>query len=362
MEKIWIWGTGLIAEQVLAQCDVFEMYEVAGFIDNDAAKAGKSFHGRQICAPAALRKENADRIVILTVYWREIEKQIRRDFPDLTASVEGMNFFYRQSVRKRYRDSSDPEIVQILKYLKTNDLQVFNYDFTNKYEEMDPMIELDEACGMYYTHHEGKRLYFAQSLKTVEEVKKYYKGVLMEQDVESPHRYTDEAFCVEQGDVIVDVGVAEGNFSLQVVDLASKLYLIETDEEWVKALRETFRPYGDKVVIIEKFATSLDEGRYSTLDSMIEEPVNFIKMDIEGNEWDALLGAEKLIERSEKLKCAVCAYHGDFDEILIKDAFKKYEMETSVTPGYMWYSDTNRQTYVSTRLCRGIVRGIKDSN
>ena len=45
-------------------------------------------------------------------------------------------------------------------------------------------------------------------------------------------------------------------------------------------------------MIIQKFVTSVDEGKYATLDSLIEEPVNFIKMDIEGNEWDALLGAE----------------------------------------------------------------------
>ena len=73
-----------------------------------------------------------------------------------------------------------------------------------------------------------------------------------------------------------------------------------------------------------------------------------------------LAGSGKLIGRSENLKCAVCAYHGDFDEILIKDVLGKYGMDISTTQGYMWYPGTNRQTYVSTRLCRGIVRGIKN--
>ena len=133
----------------------------------------------------------------------------------------------------------------------------------------------------------------------------------MEQDQESPHKYIDESFQVEKGNVVVDIGVAEGNFSLQVIDLVSKLYIIETDDGWIEALQETFKDYQEKVVIIKKFVTSLDDGKYATLDSLIEEPVHFIKMDIEGNEWDALLGAEKLIGRSKNLKCAVCAYHGE---------------------------------------------------
>ncbi len=356
-----IWGTGLIAEQALGQCDVFGLYDVMGFIDNDAEKNGKTFHGRKVFAADVLKRMTPDRIVILTVHYEEIREQIRREFPEITAVVEKMNFFYKQDVIKRYLGSRDPETVRILEYLRKNDLQVFNYDFVRKYKEMNFDIQFDEACGMYFVYHEGKRLYFERSLKDREQVADYYRGVLMEQDKESPHRYMDEGFHVEEGDVVVDIGVAEGNFSLQVIDRVSKLYIIESDDGWVEALKETFKCYKEKVVIIKKFVTSLDSGKYATLDSLIEEPVDFMKIDIEGNEWDALLGAKKLIGRSENLKCAVCAYHGDFDEILIKDVFGKYGMKVSVTPGYMWYPDTNRQTYVSTRLCRGIVRGIKRS-
>lgn len=362
MEKILIWGTGVIAEQVLEQCDVFGLYDVKGFIDNSADKIGKTFYEREIYAPNILKNMVLDRIVILTIRYEEIKEQIRREFPEITATVEEMNFFYKQDVIMRYRNSRDPEITSILAYLKQNDLQVFNYEFAQKYNALNFDIQFDKNCSMYFVCHGGKRLYFAKSLKDKEEVADYYRGVLMEQDPESPHRYTDENFCVEDGDVVVDIGVAEGNFSLQVIDRVSRLYIIESDDGWIEALEETFKNYKDKVVIFKKFVTSLDSGKYATLDALIEEPVNFIKMDIEGNEWDALLGAEKLISQSNNLKCAICAYHGDFDEILIKNAFEKYEMETSVTPGYMWYPDTNRQTYVSTRLCRGIVRGMKDSN
>lgn len=360
MEKIFIWGTGTIAEQVLEQCDVFGLYDVMGFIDNSANKNGKTFYGKEIFTADILRKKKPDRIVILTVHYKEIEEQIRREFPGLTVAVEEMNFFYKQSVMKRYWNSRDPEIIEILERLAKHDLQVFNYDFVKKYEEMCFQIDFDMSCGMYFVCHDGKRLYFSREIKNQKEAADYYRGILMEQDRESPHKYTDEDFRVDNGDVVVDIGVAEGNFSLQVIDRVARLYIIESDDGWIEALQETFKDYKEKVIIIKKFVTSVDGGKYVTLDSLIDEPVNFIKMDIEGNEWDALQGAEKLINRSENLKCAVCAYHGDFDEILIRDILGKYGMDISTTQGYMWYPGTNRQTYVSTRLCRGIVRGIKE--
>ena len=90
-----------------------------------------------------------------------------------------------------------------------------------------------------------------------------------------------------------------------------------TDEKWIEALKETFREYSEKVVIIQKFLSSYNDGVYATLDTLIYEPVDYIKMDIEGNEWDALEGAKRIIKESEKLKCSICSYHSDFDRILI---------------------------------------------
>lgn len=354
-----IWGTGKFAEEVLRQCDIFGLYDVVGFIDNDIGKNGQIFYGKKIFSPNVLRNNSLDRVVILTFCYEEIIKQIQHEFPEILATVEGMYFFYKQSLIKRYHNSRDPEIVRILEWLKKNNLQVFNYDFAEKYKDMNFNIEFDKICEMYFVYHRGKRLYFAKSLGNRENVLEYYKSILMEQDSESPHRYTDKKFDVLDGDVVVDVGAAEGNFSLQVIDRVSKLYIIEADDGWIAALKETFKRYGDKVTILKSFVTSMNLGKYATLDSLVKKPVNFIKMDIEGNEWDALLGAKELIARSQNVKCAICAYHADYDEILIKDVFKKYGMEASTTAGYMWFPEMVRQTYVSTRLCRGIVRGIK---
>lgn len=359
MEKIFIWGTGFISKQTVEQCDIFNQYDVLGFIDNDADNTGKIFYDKEIFLPCVLLENRPDKIVVLTNSYNEIKQQIMREFPDMLNIVENKNYFYKQSIINRYHASYNMEVKCILDFLKSNDLQVFNYDFVKRYENLKINIMFDNDCGMYFVYHKNRKLYFAKSLNTLEKVKKYYTGLLVEQDEQSPHRYLDKEFDVKEGSIVVDIGVAEGNFSLQIIDKVSKIYMIETDKEWVEALNYTFRDHKDKIIIIDKFVTSTDAGKYATLDNLIDEPVDFIKMDIEGNEWDALLGARQVISKSQDLKCAICCYHSDFDETLIRTVLASYGLTCSTTQGYMWYPAMIRQTYISTRLCRGIVRGIR---
>ena len=360
MERIFIWGTGIIAKEVLEQCRIYMEYDILGFIDNDQEKIGGIFKGKKIFSPVILYKIRPDKIVILTDYYDEIRQQIIRMCPDMDSHIKNKNFFYIQSILRRYDKSNDLEIKNILEYIKRNDLQMFNYNFVDKYMNLDFQISFDSNCGMFYVYHQDKKLYFAKYLDSVSKVKEYYRCLLIEQDRESPHRYTEPDFNVEDGDVVLDIGAAEGIFSLEIIDKVSKIYIIEADNGWGEALRETFKNYQKKVSIIQKFIASTDEGEQSTLDSLIKESVNFIKMDIEGNEWDALLGAKALIHQSENLKCAICSYHSDFDEVLIKDVLREYGVKCSTTSGYLWFPVKLRKSYVSLKLCRGIVRGIKE--
>lgn len=47
--------------------------------------------------------------------------------------------------------------------------------------------------------------------------------------------------------MIADIGSAEGNFSLSNIENVKKVYLFESDKEWIEALEATFRPWRDKV-------------------------------------------------------------------------------------------------------------------
>ncbi len=362
--KIFLWGTGHIANEVLQKYCIFEIYNVIGFIDNDPCKQGKKLLCKNIYSPEILLTDKADKIIILTMKYNEIFRQIREELGLKNIDIEDWRYFQRQldirkGILKRYKDTFNAEIREVLKYINQNDLEVFNYPFRERYKCMDISVMYDRNCGMFYVMHYGKRMYFKKSLNTVSAVVDYYKSILVEQDTRSPHRYLDRRFGISHGDIVIDGGVAEGNFALEIIDFISKIYLIETDEEWIEALKETFKNYQDKVFFISKYLTSINDDRYATLDTLIKEPVNFIKMDIEGNEWDALLGAEKLIKKSGKLKCAICAYHTEYDETLIKSLLTQYGLECTVTQGYMWFLSWGRDGNISTKLRRGIVRGTK---
>lgn len=359
MEKILLWGTGQVAETLWRQCQTLSQYDLLGFIDNNPEKQGSIFKGLRVYSPSILDEIRPDFIVILTDACDEIRQQILSAHSEMESIIKNKNFFYMESLLKRYAGTTDRETAEVVNYIRENGLDVFNYEFTRKYRNLPVKTYFDPVKEMFYVYHYGKTLYFSRDLDSEKKVIDYYRYILMEQDLCSPHRYIADGFDVEEGDVVVDAGAAEGNFSLQIIDRASKVYIVETDENWVMALRETFRDYSDKVVIMQKFLFSYDEGKYAALDTLLQEPVNYIKMDIEGNEWDALQGAEETIRRAENLKCAVCSYHSDFDRILIENFMESNHLEHSVSPGLVWFPWTIRQNYVSTRLNKAIVRGIK---
>lgn len=357
--KIFLWGTGYVAEVVFSWCQTINLYEILGFIDNNPEKENQFFQNIKIYSPSVLERIVPDKIVILTEAYEEVYEQIKNMHPEMEFLIENQYFFYKESILKRYSKEKDVEITQVLEYINKNGLGIFNYKFAEKYRHLDVHICLDAQNDLFYVMHNGKRMYFPRKWRDKDQIAAYYRGILMEQDIDSPHRYLTKDFQINQGDVVVDIGTAEGNFSLEIVDRVSKLYIIETDEEWMEALRETFKEYSEKIEIIQKYVTDYEEGEYVALDHLIQEPVNFIKMDIEGNEWEALCGAKEVIKKSKRLKCAICSYHRDVDEILIKDFFRENGMTFKTTPGFMWYPGMARQSYISTKLNRGIVRGIK---
>jgi len=54
------------------------------------------------------------------------------------------------------------------------------------------------------------------------------------------------------------------------------------------------------------------------LDTLVDERIGMIKMDIEGSEFDALHGAQKVIQRDRPL-LAICVYHRKGDMLAIMD-------------------------------------------
>ena len=104
---------------------------------------------------------------------------------------------------------------------------------------------------MKYVIQDGKKLYFKKRWSK-QRIRRAYSDLSREQDPDSPHRYLSDSFYPEINDEIADIGAAEGNFSLSVIEKVRKIYLIENDPEWTEALNATFAPWKEKVDIIRK--------------------------------------------------------------------------------------------------------------
>ena len=142
------------------------------------------------------------------------------------------------------------------------------------------------------------------------------------------------------------------------IEKAKKVYLIQPNPLWMQALQRTFQPYRNKVVFCSKFVGKQDSADTITIDSLVSERADFIKMDIEGAELDALAGAKRTLEDSHA-KCAICSYHRWHDEKAIRKMLEGYGYTTSTSKGYMFFPyDENIMDTLDLR--RGVVYGDKD--
>ncbi|NDW17690.1 dimethyladenosine transferase [Dysgonomonas sp. 216] len=254
----------------------------------------------------------------------------------------------------------DEKIEEALSYIEKNGWHIFPYEFNEKYKADDIDVLTDSESGLRYVMHNGNRLYFRRKTKE-SRVKRHYSLLLCEQDPESAHSYISESFGFEKGDILFDIGAAEGNFSLSMVEKASKIYLFESDKEWDEPLKKTFEPWKDKVVIIHKFVSDIDSETCITIDSVVKdlEPGSsvFLKMDVEGAETSVIAGAKKIFDSGNyNVKTVICTYHEANDYVDLSDIMhqKKYAVETS--SGYMIFS---KGKFVAPYFRRGVIRCSK---
>ena len=252
-------------------------------------------------------------------------------------------------------EAPSEEIKSVLNYLRTNPIAVFPYDFQNQYIAEDIEVFDDHDKGLRYVLLDGKRLYFKKRWNK-RKIRNLFNLLSKEQDIRSPHRYLTEQFKFDDGEVLVDVGAAEGNFALSVVEKASRLILFEADKEWIEPLKATFEPWKNKVLIVNKFVSDVTHSRNIRLDDFIsiEEAGIFLKIDIEGAESRLLKGCKRIFAEQKPLKVAICTYHKQEDEKMFLSLLIENGFETSHSDGFMlfYYDKKMKAPYFR----RGLIR------
>jgi len=273
--------------------------------------------------------------------------------------IDNYKFIHRKALLNFYdeQNNNSEKLRKQLKYIKEHPLDFFNDDFPDKYIDMEIKVFHDTMRDMLYVFYCGKKMYFPREY-TEEQVIQYYRQILVEQDLLSPHRYQSADFSVAEDEVVLDIGAAEGNFSLSLIDKAKKIYLFEPDDNWVEALKYTFEPYKEKVVIIQKNLSDYENRTTTTIDrEMKNEVIDVLKMDIEGEELYALSGGIQTINRSPRIKCFVCTYHQEFAYEAIKAFFEENKFDIETSCGYMWFPE-NPYSKRTPILRHGVIRAV----
>ena len=202
--------------------------------------------------------------------------------------------------------------------------------------------------GFPYVVHKGKKLFFPKKWTPARALKCYREFVERENITsvgsdgylrKMPHQYQSEKVHVKKGDVVVDVGAAEGLFSLDVAELASKIYLFENDPLWFPALERTFEPFASKTTIIRKTVGACDSRKSILLSTALQNDVGkrtFVKMDIEGGEVGVIEGSRDFLREGKgDIQLACCTYHRKDDATVLERIFREEGFETEFSDGYM---------------------------
>lgn len=259
---------------------------------------------------------------------------------DLSSWISEQNYVHQMLAKRLCENFSDSDKYKVeINYLRSkNELMLFPYPFIEEYDPNQIKIQFDSQNQLKYVIHRGKKLYFPVD-RDDESIRSEYNRLLIEQDERCPHNYFDDVCNVEEDSIFVDLGAAEGIISLNVVEKAKEIYLAESSDSWIKALRYTFSDYADKIHIVKKFAWQYDTESTFCLDTLLTEYKNekiFIKMDIEGSEYDTIQGAKNVLMNNDcRLSCAT--YHAEEDASNIKNLLENCGYRTWFSDGYMLF-------------------------
>ena len=175
-------------------------------------------------------------------------------------------------------------------------------------------------------------------------------------DAEHPQYFDKNIVSCTKDEVFVDCGGFTGDTTEEFIrqfKKYKKIYVYEPADENIPICRKNLEKYrnitirqcgvgekqnrlamdstGSASTFMTERQTSDSPGiQIVSLDEDIQEPITFLKMDIEGFEIPALLGAKRHI-REDFPKLAICTYH------IISDIWEIPRLIDTIHPGYRFY-------------------------
>ena len=267
--------------------------------------------------------------------------------------------YLKKKILKEYSNSRDKEIIEIISNINENGIKIISSTLSRDYKEDEIEVLFDKALKLKYVDYKkGKPIYFKKKWSK-SRIQKALNQLYIEQDINSPHRYLTDDFNVDKETIVADIGCAEANFSLDIVDKVKHIYLFETNNVWEEPLNATFRKYKDKITIVnKKFSNTDSKNSINGSKFLKEKGVSFLKIDVDGHEDEVISNLEELISESKKMKIALCTYHSNDDFNKYSKLLQKYNYSIAHSKGYMiFYWDKKLD---KPYLRRGVLRAKKN--
>ncbi|MCM1103045.1 MAG: hypothetical protein NC409_02970 [Clostridium sp.] len=227
---------------------------------------------------------------------------------------------------------------QELDFVLNKTLRFVPYE-TNTPRSCEIEIGRDDKRKLPYAVVGEKKLFLTEG-SSWREVQEYVAGLLEEQADNSPHLYIDRNDLFfkpnqsSQKPILIDVGCADGNFTLEYIEDIREAYLIEGDPRWNEPLKATFALWAEKVHIVNQFVSDKSDRtiKQIALDDLFAnfrgEKI-FLKMDLEGWGLKALQGCVNLLKDNDVYVACAC-YHSDSEYEDIKEYLESVHPEYAV--------------------------------
>lgn len=306
---VCVFGIGAISFPIISSIKNYTDINIDFLSDNDETKWGKIYHNDLKCiSPAELEKYKNDIAILITtqhykkIYQQLLKKGIKKIFAVTEYRLLNDGYFKNQ---------------RNLKKIKKNVLKVMDILVDERSKEI--MLTLVRNWFDFDVNAIGYEEIFTND--------QYYPAGVIN---------------LSEKEVFVDVGAYNGDtvidFLKRTKNQFESIFAFELDKKNFKEMESTIdkldinlkkkiRLYnlglldeeknvyyetggsGMQSTFINVINTANDSGKTARLSDVIkDEKVTFIKMDIEGSEPQALLGAEEIIKK-QKPKLAICVYH-----------------------------------------------------
>lgn len=288
--------------------------------DNDSKKWGTFVDGVEIISLKTAKEKYADFNVLLTnsQYANEIIEQLKSEI-----SIDKLIYFH-----------PDDEI---------------NFEGYRKFL-VEKKSNLDKIYSIL-ADDKSKQTYY--DILTARNTGDY---TLYKNNYTTPQYFQDDIYMIKEDDIFVDVGAFTGD-TIQEIDIITqgkykKIIACEPNTQSYCFIEEMMKS-NDKIELIKKgigdkaetlkfsvntqsqsIAGITNDGditiEVDSLDNLIDQPITFLKMDIEGFEMNALNGAVGTIKKY-KPTLAICLYHKYTDFVDIPEFILNLDL------GYKFY-------------------------